>query len=109
MVTVPRSGWVNRCLQPTKVKFKNFGGGMAGKFCRAANQRPPLNPALCLGRFLDVAQTSGFALQSAKVEQPCTPYLRRTQQINLVNHLGVDGKDMLHTLSKADLPNREAG
>src|SRR6516164_8110937 len=57
----------------------------------------------------DVAQTSGFALQSAEIEKAGAAHLGRAHQIDLVDDLRVEREDTLDALTEADLANREAG
>src|SRR5579859_110507 len=59
-------------------------------------------------RTLNLAQPGGLALEFAQVEQLGAAHLVGTNDLNLVDHLGVEGEDALHPLSKADLAHGKA-
>ena len=60
-------------------------------------------------KLLDVSQTSCFAFESAQIVELGAANFGGAQQIDLVDHFGVDGKNALHALAKADLAHSEAG
>src|SRR5437016_2639503 len=58
---------------------------------------------------LDLYQSGSLAFQAAQVIQLGAADARGTQDFNLVNHLGVGGKNTLHSLAEADLAHSKAG
>src|SRR5260370_26255778 len=62
----------------------------------------------CLLLF-DFFQPGGLALESAQVVKLGAADFRGADDVNLVNDLGVDGEDTLHTLPETDLADRKAG
>src|SRR5262249_60492102 len=59
-------------------------------------------------RAFRLAQASGLALQLAQVEQLGSAHLAGTHDLNLIDDLGVEWKDALDALAKADLAHGEA-
>src|SRR5277367_6173482 len=56
----------------------------------------------------DFFQSSSLALQPAQIVKLGTADSRGTHHVNLVDDLGVDGKNTLHALPEADLADGEA-
>src|SRR5260370_486745 len=57
----------------------------------------------------DFFQTCGFALEPAQVVELGAANFRGAYDVNLVDDLGVDGKDTLHALAETDLADGKAG
>src|SRR5208282_4571836 len=73
--------------------------------CAQDKRRPVPTRSLLLFDFL---QPSGFALQSAQVVKLGATDLGRSNHVDLVDDLGIDGENTLHTLAKTDFAHREA-
>src|SRR5258707_567929 len=57
---------------------------------------------------LALSQTGGLALQRAEIIQLGAPHLTGANDINVVDHPGVNRENTLHALAKADLSHRDA-
>ncbi len=57
----------------------------------------------------DFFQPRGLALEPAQIVELGAADFRRTHDVDLVDDLGVDGEDTLHTLAETDFADGKAG
>src|SRR5579859_2112658 len=65
--------------------------------------------SLLLSSLLHVTQACRLAAESAEIKQTGAAYLRGTDQIDLVDHLGMERENALHAVSETHLPDSKAG
>src|ERR1019366_23137 len=83
------------------------GSAQEKVFCRRLGRRRPKKSNRCL--LFDFFQSRGLALEPAQVVKLGAADFGGAYHVNLVDDLGVDGKNTLHALAQTDLADRKAG